>query len=82
MTLGNYLVARFIGDPAATYDAWLFDGENFPQDGEFDWTQLFSVTGGQTPISTYVTQIGTGLSIGAPSFVLRWLWYEALGEWN
>jgi hypothetical protein len=85
LTLGNYLVARFEGGAAATYDAWLFDGSVYPPDQDFDWTLLFSVTGGQSATTphAYVTKIvPEGWQIGAPSLILRWLWDQALGEWT
>ena len=81
LTLGQYLVDRCEGT-ATTYQAWMFSGDKYPDDEDFDWTELYDVgTPGQSA-TAYVEELTVpDPAIGAPSSILEWLWTKAAAEW-
>jgi hypothetical protein len=94
LTLGYYFVARCAtttgsGATNVPYDAYKFDGSNFPQgtaamaDGDFYWTLYIDPANGniltQPP---YVTRLNSTALTVQYSALLNWLWGKALEEWT
>jgi membrane-associated phospholipid phosphatase len=82
LTLGQYFVNRCT--QAASYQAWLFDGNSFPGNGDFLWDDLYDVAApAQTP-TPYAVQLPDppNGSLDAPSEILSWMWDRAIEEWQ
>ena len=93
LTLGQYFVARCsqASGTASNYDAWKFDGPNFPKtpavDADFQWFTLYDVDAtppAQKPAPPYATLSSAGVTLAAlgQSAILHWLWNEAMSEWT
>ncbi|PMY13751.1 hypothetical protein C1X42_32670, partial [Pseudomonas sp. FW305-BF8] len=90
--LGYYFVARCktTSTTGVTYDAYKFDGPNFPQgtaamaDGDFYWTLYIDpATGNILTQPSYVTKLNTTGALSVQiSPLLNWLWGKALAEWT
>ena len=91
LALGHYAVARMkaVGDPSASYEAWMFDGSRFPlrnagTDTDFRWRRHFDVTANaqtETADGT-VTRTVTPTLDEPGSAILKWMWDRAIEEWT
>ncbi len=86
LTLGLYFYNRCV--PNATYDAYEFDGTQFPAttggplaDGDFYWQLYYDTTGDQQLAPPPYVTANAGQAMQA-SPLLTWLWQQALGEWS
>jgi membrane-associated phospholipid phosphatase len=87
LTLGQYFVNRCSG--AAGYRAWRFEGENYPDDGDFIWHDLYDVTTekltsmpGASGYSVEYEANDQAINPQHKSYVLAWLWDKAKAEWT
>jgi membrane-associated phospholipid phosphatase len=81
MTLGEYLVGRFVG--SAGFQGWSFEGHLYPSRLDFEWTRYYDTDPnslGQRPVQPFVTHLGAS-RMGAGSPILEWLWGKAQNEW-
>jgi hypothetical protein len=82
LAVGQYFIARATGS-GASVDSWSFDGEAYPDLGDFSGSEIYDVqndalqqTGGYLKPNTNATiTVDT-----APC--LKWLWDAAQGEWK
>jgi len=80
LTLGKYLVSRATG--GQTYQAWHFDGMQFPADRDFDWKRQYDLrTNTQTAAENFVAGPAVQSDSRLASPILNWLWEKARSEW-
>ncbi|HET9472749.1 MAG TPA: phosphatase PAP2 family protein [Steroidobacteraceae bacterium] len=86
LTLGQYFYQRCHGmDRGAPMQIQprRFDGERFPPAQDFDWRRQYNTGAvmGQRPALPYAQAVGGAQNIQGSTH-LRWLWGQALGEWQ
>jgi len=80
LTLGKYLVARATG--GQTYQAWHFDGMQFPADRDFHWKQQYDLRANtQTAVENFVAGPTAQSDSRLASPILNLLWERAKSEW-
>ncbi|MDB5503632.1 MAG: hypothetical protein JWR89_3534 [Tardiphaga sp.] len=81
LTLGRYFIQRAQAG-ATDFQAWRFDGERYPPEGDFDFRDFCEAgTVTEKPVPSYIAALAAQ---PAPdkSDILEWLWLQAVQEWR
>ena len=84
LTLADYLVHRAELSPSvnSTYDAWKFDGGQFPGMHDFQWRDAFVPGSDQRTTTAYFNKTNAQPLEAAGSPPLHALWKAARREWR
>jgi hypothetical protein len=83
LTLGQYLVTRASG--ATTYPAYGFNGEEYPNDRDFFWQDIFDVEADPPVVKTaadHIDDLTAQTILPVSPSPLGWLWGKAKLEWS